>query len=229
MSNSIHGNLNQSNGIHSPYTWTWADETERLADTTPDQDDLDNRALGLQEDTNIQYRLTSITPITWVLVGGGTSDGNDKVSIDGSDTAGYLADKLIAGTGIDISVQSDERLVVSSTGGSGGASGFSLSIDGNMYVADGIIAKQISTGFTSANINWTLEVAPTGTSAIFELEYSTDGHTWSSVVDEGTIVATEYTDSNTVAFEFADNSFVRINCTQIGSTLPGTRLMLGVR
>jgi len=132
-------------------------------------------------------------------------------------------------TDINTLMANDLALYASLGGGGGGGSGFSLSIDGNMYVADGIIAKQIPAGFTSANINWTLEGAPTGASAIFELEYSTDGHTWSSVVDEGTIVATEYTDSNAVAFEFADNSFVRINCTQIGSTLPGTRLMLGVR
>jgi hypothetical protein len=123
----------------------------------------------------------------------------------------------------------NETIDQANSGGGGGASPVKeYTIDGNMVVADGLLAAQIKKGFSATEINWVLEGSPTGASVIIELEYSTDGHTWNTLVDTGVIPAGAYSDMNIISHTFADKSFIRINCTQAGNILTGTRLMVGI-
>lgn len=66
---ALHGNLTQSDGLHSPFAWVWADSAERTAEVVT-TDDLNK--IGLQEDTGIVYRLETLTP-TWTPFAGATA------------------------------------------------------------------------------------------------------------------------------------------------------------
>ena len=66
--------------IHIPYNWTYADDTEREAET--DVTAADVGKLARQLDDNSLWMLTDDSPVTWVQVGGsgGGGSGNTPIS-----------------------------------------------------------------------------------------------------------------------------------------------------
>ena len=63
---SLH-HLNTGQNVHTPFRWTWTDETAKLAQTV-DVEDVGK--VGLQVDLGYIYWLVDITP-TWQQIGGG--------------------------------------------------------------------------------------------------------------------------------------------------------------
>jgi len=74
--NGLHGDLVQSDGIHSPFTWIVADAAA-LAALNITVDDVNK--IAWQQDTNELYALEDTTP-TWQLVGGAGAVALDDLS-----------------------------------------------------------------------------------------------------------------------------------------------------
>ncbi len=65
-----HTGQGQSDNLHSPFRWIWADDTAREAENSVTTDDVTFRTTGLQEDTGaIWVPDTENEPITWRQVG----------------------------------------------------------------------------------------------------------------------------------------------------------------
>lgn len=83
MTTGSHPQQTESEGIHQPFNWIWADETERLAETVTA---LDINKEGLQQSDNSRWVLTAVTP-TWVCAGGLVRTDNGAGSIIVGDVA----------------------------------------------------------------------------------------------------------------------------------------------
>lgn len=92
---SLHKNI-IGDDVHILHTWTYADQTARLAATGFAAADVGKAAY--QQDSRTWWLLTNHSPIAWVDITAGGSSGNDeKVKVSGDDTvADYLAGKLTA-------------------------------------------------------------------------------------------------------------------------------------
>lgn len=80
MTTGSHPQQTESEGIHQPFNWIWADSTERLAETVTA---LDINKEGLQQSDNSRWVLTAVTP-TWVQTGNvlvQPGSGTDSVMI----------------------------------------------------------------------------------------------------------------------------------------------------
>ena len=78
MTNAIHGQQSQTEGIHSPYTWLWADAAARAAQTGITQAQVDNSCTGLQLDDFTVWTPTDIVP-TWQQIGSGGAAANQHI------------------------------------------------------------------------------------------------------------------------------------------------------
>lgn len=67
---SLHGLQTQSNGIHSPFRWIWADETARDAETDVTAVDVSTSCLGLILDDYTIWIALDDSPIVWQQVTG---------------------------------------------------------------------------------------------------------------------------------------------------------------
>ena len=83
MTNAIHGQQAQAEGIHSPYTWLWADAAARAAQTGVTQAQVDNSCTGLQLDDFTVWTPTNIVP-TWQQIGSGGAAANQHIVEDAS-------------------------------------------------------------------------------------------------------------------------------------------------
>ena len=62
---SDHSLYDQSDGLHSPFRWVWADSWARYAETDVSSYDVSNYTVGLQLDTGERFRASDTSP-TWV-------------------------------------------------------------------------------------------------------------------------------------------------------------------
>ena len=75
MTKVRHYELDQVEGIHTSYTWLWADAAARTAQTGVTQDQVDAACTGLQLDEDTVWRATDIVP-TWQQIGSGGAAAN---------------------------------------------------------------------------------------------------------------------------------------------------------
>lgn len=75
---SSHSKLTESDGIHQPFAWVWADATARGAESVV-TDDINK--IGYQQDTQVVYLLEDLTP-TWTAVAGATAVSTDFTTED---------------------------------------------------------------------------------------------------------------------------------------------------
>lgn len=61
--------------IHTPFNWEFADAAARLA-ASPDPSEVG--LVCLQLDTMVSYRLTDVSPLTWVGIEGASAAAGDK-------------------------------------------------------------------------------------------------------------------------------------------------------
>jgi len=69
-----HSQQTQVLGIHSGYTWVWADAAARAAQSDVTQTQVDTACTGIQLDDNSTWRATDTAP-TWEQVGAGPGSG----------------------------------------------------------------------------------------------------------------------------------------------------------
>ena len=90
-----HSLQTETEGIHQPFNWVWANSTERLAQTVVA---TDVNKLGFQESDASAWVLTDSTP-TWSLIGGGSaaipsaiSEGDSFVAVSDTGTGSITAE-----------------------------------------------------------------------------------------------------------------------------------------
>jgi hypothetical protein len=108
-----HANLTESQGIHQPFAWVWANATVRAAEVVV-TDDINK--IGYQQDTQVVYVLENLTP-TWTAIAGATAVSSDFIAEDavtnalstaltvGHNSSGSVADGF--GTEIEFQAETD--------------------------------------------------------------------------------------------------------------------------
>jgi hypothetical protein len=87
MASPIHSKQVQSDGIHTPVTWTFSSSANRLLFTASsgspvnltDLTAVDLYKMAIQTDNNSAWILTSISPLTWNTIAGIWIDGGGKL------------------------------------------------------------------------------------------------------------------------------------------------------
>lgn len=94
-----HEALTTSNGIHIPYSFTYADTLSRESAIGLDSGDIGK--LSRQLDNNTLWMLISVTPVTWQGIGIGTVESFDvddivtaSLTISGIDQANYSGTEI---------------------------------------------------------------------------------------------------------------------------------------
>lgn len=79
MANKLHGALVNADGIHTGFSYVYADETARLAASGFVADDIGK--IAWQQDNNTTWILTAVTP-TWVQLADGLPYGQEFNSVE---------------------------------------------------------------------------------------------------------------------------------------------------
>lgn len=157
MTTGSHPQQTESEGIHQPFNWVWADSTERLAETITA---LDINKIGLQQSDNSVWVLTAVTP-TWVDIGGAIASGliqsgggTDSIIVNGDngeadgDYSTALGGQDVSALG-DYSVASGNGAVAENQGERAHASAF---FDGGGDAQHGDI--HVIRSVTHSDANW---------------------------------------------------------------------------
>jgi hypothetical protein len=127
---SFHSKLTETDGIHQPYEWIWADYAARDAE---DVESSDVNKIGYQQDSGDIYQLLDLTP-TWRRIAGKASGRVIEVTIDYTHASSAWERLLIAGdTDGELVIPSDTiwaftALVVGIT--SGATKSFAFKLEG---------------------------------------------------------------------------------------------------
>jgi hypothetical protein len=125
---AIHSQLTESEGIHQPFAWVWADKDSRDAEGVAS---ADINKIGYQQDSGDIFQLLDLVP-TWQRLGGKPAGLIYRVIIDADhSTADWF--RLLIGGEDQLVIQSDtiwafSALVVGTT--SGATKSFAFKVEG---------------------------------------------------------------------------------------------------
>jgi hypothetical protein len=105
-------------------------------------------------------------------------------------------------------------------------------LDGNAYVADDIITVRVPYAMTLTEVLLGVATAPTGASLNVDVRYHATDPTSAVTIlsSDVTIAASAFSGTATPSTtSLAENGFLVVDINQIGSTLPGTGLIIEVK